>query len=169
MKLNGVKYLPYDGITTENQKLPYLNDSWGNHLTPQGAQYADLIARHLVFKQHETSDAAATLIDRLEQCNLCSQMSIGGMVLNQKVEELMLEYSRDTSGLSDYYFVPAGGVTGATATAITFDSAHNIINGSTITGVGFDGDFAAPKYTATKMMSRVATVKRLKPVGAGEQ
>ena len=141
MKLNGVKYLPYDGITTENQKLAYLNDSWGNHLTPQGAQYADLIARHLVFKQHETSDAAVTLKDRLEQCNLCSQMSIGGVVLNQKVEELMLEYSRDTSGLSDEYYVQAGGVTGAAATAITFDSAHNIISGSTITGVDFTGDF----------------------------
>ena len=68
-------------------------------------------------------------------------MSIGGMVLNHKVEELMLEYSRDTSGLSDEYYVQAGGVTGAAATAITFDSAHNIISGSTITGVDFTGDF----------------------------
>ena len=168
-KINGTKHLPYDGIVTENQKLAMLNDTWGNHLTPQGAQYSDLIGRHLIFKQHETSGDTTTLIDRLEQCNLCSQLSLGGMVVNQKIEELMLEYSRDTSKLSQQYFVVAGGVTGAAATEIVFDSAHSIINQQEITGAGFTGPFAGLNtgVTAT-VVDDVSITVNVNTNGAGD-
>ena len=76
-KINGSKLLPYDGITNENQKLAMLNDVWGNFLCPQGAQYQNLLSRHLLFDKHDITDAAAVLPKITEQHNLCGQMYTG--------------------------------------------------------------------------------------------
>lgn len=85
--LNGQKMLPYSGIENENQKLAMLNDVWGTHILPQGAQYPDLLYKDNLFASHNTANDAT----KVEANNIVSQMSYGGYSVNDKVEELLLE------------------------------------------------------------------------------
>jgi hypothetical protein len=50
--LNGQKMLPYAGIENEQQKLAMLNDVFGSHILPQGAQYNDLIYKANLYNSH---------------------------------------------------------------------------------------------------------------------
>lgn len=88
--LNGQKMLPYEGITSENQQLAMLHDTWGTHILPQGAQYFDLDKKADLYKAHDVFNDATLL----EANNLVGQMSYGGYSVNANVDELLLEYQR---------------------------------------------------------------------------
>jgi hypothetical protein len=156
-KINGSKFLPYDGITNENQKLAMLNDVWGNFLCPQGAQYQNLLSRHLLFDKHDVTDDVDVLVKTTEQHNLCGQMSYGGLQLNSKVEEMLLEYSRSPSGLMGNSTVQT--VVIGNPTKIYFYSAHNIIDQSTVLFSGFTDTSGAGGSDWTPLNGdKVATV-----------
>ena len=91
--LNGSKMLPYKGITTEAEKLSMCNDVWGIRCQPQGAHVPNLTYSQKLFANfdagRETTDQA------VEGCSLMSALSYGGFNINNRVEELILEYSRD--------------------------------------------------------------------------
>ena len=90
--LNGSKMLPYKGITTPNEQLAMLNDTWGSRCQPQGSQlpafsYSNRITNSWV--QTDTTSERPS-----EGTNLCGTLSYGGFTVNQKVEELILEHQR---------------------------------------------------------------------------
>lgn len=88
--LNGTKMLNYNGIENENQQLAMLNDTFGTHILPQGAQMFDLANKTSLYKAHDVFNNAALL----EANNLVGQMSYAGFAVNQSVDELQLEYQR---------------------------------------------------------------------------
>jgi len=59
--LNGTKMLPYNGIENENQQLAMLNDTFGTHILPQGAQMFDLANKTSLYKAHNVFNNAALL------------------------------------------------------------------------------------------------------------
>jgi hypothetical protein len=97
--------LPYAGIENEQQKLAMLNDVFGTHILPQGAQYNDLIYKASLYSSHNVFNN----VTKVEANNLVGQMSYGGFAVNSNVNELQLEYGRqahpgNNSLITDLYF-----------------------------------------------------------------
>lgn len=86
--LNGGKLFPYNGIEDENQQLAMLNDTWGTHILPQGAQMFDLRHKPSLYA-YQNNDETVT---KPEAGNLVGQMSYAGFEVNQNIDEL--HYSR---------------------------------------------------------------------------
>jgi len=121
--LNGQKMLPYSGIENAQQKLAMLNDVWGAHIFPQGSQYNDLIYKDNLYNSHNVYNDAT----KVEANNLVGQMSYGGFRVNQKVEELQLEYARSVHPGNTAKIVS---ITKANPGVVTTRGSHNLISGT---------------------------------------
>lgn len=122
--LNGGKLFPYNGIEDENQQLAMLNDTWGTHILPQGAQMFDLRHKPSLYA-YQTSDQKLYA----EAGNLVSQMSYAGFQVNQKIDELQLEYQRSV-------FTPVAATVitaiSADADAVITAAGHGLVTGDVI-------------------------------------
>jgi hypothetical protein len=122
LTLNGQKMLPYAGIENEQQKLAMLNDVFGTHILPQGAQYNDLIYKASLCSPHNV------LIDlaKVEANNLVGQMSYGGFAVNSNVNELQLEYGRQAHPGNNSPITDISQVNGAPVVSTL--GSHNIVD-----------------------------------------
>eukprot|EP00729_Bicosta_minor_P003454 gene3454-31163_t len=121
--LNGGKMFPYNGIENENQQLAMLNDVWGTHILPQGAQMFDLRHKPSLYAYQKTGDA------ELEEAgNLVGQMSYAGFEVNQNIDELQLEYQR-----SAYTPVLTKVTVASTASPVVLTAAaHGLLTGDIV-------------------------------------
>jgi hypothetical protein len=124
--LNGQKMLPYAGIENEQQKLAMLNDVFGTHILPQGAQYNDLIYKASLYSPHNVSNNAT----KVEANNLVGQMSYGGFAVNSKVNELQLEYGRQPHPGNNSLITDIS--SDATTPVVTTLGSHNIVSGQDV-------------------------------------
>jgi hypothetical protein len=144
--------LPYAGIENEQQKLAMLNDVFGTHILPQGAQYNDLIYKDSLYSPHNVFNNAT----KVEANNLVGQMSYGGFAVNSKVNELQLEYGRQAhpGNNSPIINISQDGA----APVVTTLGSHNIVEGQIVvlkditqgTYSGFVGDRVATVLSDTK-------------------
>lgn len=132
--LNGTKMLPYNGIENENQQLAMLNDTFGTHILPQGAQMFDLANKTSLYKAHNVFNNAALL----EANNLVGQMSYAGFAVNQSVDELQLEYQRSAFPGSPKNISNITTVAPDT-TNTKFTKTHSFAVGDVISVVGVTG------------------------------
>lgn len=132
--LNGTKMLPYNGIENENQQLAMLNDTFGTHILPQGAQMFDLANKTSLYKAHDVFNNAALL----EANNLVGQMSYAGFAVNQSVDELQLEYQRSAFPGSPKNISNITSVAPDT-TNTKFTKTHSFVVGDVISVVGVTG------------------------------
>lgn len=132
--LNGTKMLPYNGIENENQQLAMLNDTFGTHILPQGAQMFDLANKTSLYKAHDVFNNAALL----EANNLVGQMSYAGFAVNQSVDELQLEYQRSAFPESPKNISNITSVAPDT-TNTKFTKTHSFVVGDVISVVGVTG------------------------------
>lgn len=123
--LNGGKLFPYNGIEDENQQLAMLNDTWGTHILPQGAQMFDLRHKPSLYAYQSSNGSIYP-----EAGNLVSQMSYAGFQVNQKIDELQLEYQRSV-------FTPVAATVitdiSADADAVITAVKHGLVTGDAIT------------------------------------
>jgi hypothetical protein len=142
--LNGQKMLNYSGIETSNQKLAMLNDNFGTHIFPQGAQFFDLEHKDKLFKAHNVFNNAT----KLEANNLVGQMSYLGVNISSNIDELLLEYQRDSYVEIETTITAATAATPTVLTATAHGLAVNdVINIQGITGDG--GDLLKGTQTVT--------------------
>lgn len=132
--LNGTKMLNYNGIENENQQLAMLNDTFGTHILPQGAQMFDLANKTSLYKAHDVFNNAALL----EANNLVGQMSYAGFAVNQSVDELQLEYQRSAFPESPKNISNITSVAPDT-TNTKFTKTHSFVVGDVISVVGVTG------------------------------
>lgn len=132
--LNGTKMLPYNGIENENQQLAMLNDTFGTHILPQGAQMFDLANKTSLYKAHDVFNNAALL----EANNLVGQMSYAGFAVNQSVDELQLEYQRSAFPESPKNISNITSVAPDT-TNTKFTKTHSFVVGDVISVIGVTG------------------------------
>ena len=137
--LNGQKMLPYEGITSANQQLAMLHDTWGTHILPQGAQYFDLDKKGNLYKAHDVFDCANESKNLFETTNLVGQMSYGGYAVNANVDELLLEYQR--AAYSDKS-KSITGITGANPGVVTTAANHGFANDDVVAISGATGEDA---------------------------
>lgn len=145
--LNGIKMLPYDGVTDANQKLAMLNDVWGTHLQPQGSHLFDVRAKEFLYKTQNTDETTSGI----ESQNLVGQMSYGGYEINANVDELQLEYQRS------YYPLATTGIDSISVAnpAVVTSNGHglqtdDIIAIGGVTGANAD-DINGGVYLVTKL------------------
>lgn len=123
--LNGGKLFPYNGIEDENQQLAMLNDTWGTHILPQGAQMFDLRHKPSLYAYQSSNGSIYP-----EAGNLVSQMSYAGFQVNQKIDELQLEYQRSV-------FTPVAATVitdiSTDADAVITAVKHGLVTGDAIT------------------------------------
>lgn len=129
--LNGIKMLPYDGVTDANQKLAMLNDVWGTHLQPQGSHLFDVKAKEFLYKTQNTDESTSGI----ESQNLVGQMSYGGYEINANVNELQLEYQRSYYGLAKNTITSISISNPAVVTSVD----HGLSNGDIIVITGVTG------------------------------
>ena len=134
--LNGQKMLNYGGIETSNQKLAMLNDNFGTHIFPQGAQFFDLQHKDKLFKAHDVFNDAT----KIEANNLVGQMSYLGINVSSNIDELLLEYQRETYSVSIEKSATALTVGATTSFAV---AAHGYAAGDVITISGVTGETAS--------------------------
>ena len=122
--LNAGKLFPYNGIEDENQQLAMLNDTWGTHILPQGAQMFDLRHKPSLYAYQSSNGSIYP-----EAGNLVSQMSYAGFQVNQKIDELQLEYQRSV-------FTPVAATVITTisiaANAVITAAGHGLVTGDVI-------------------------------------
>lgn len=122
--LNGSKFLPYNGIENENQQLAMLNDVWGTHILPQGAQMFDLRHKPSLYAYQKTDET----VTEPEAGNLVGQMSYAGFEVNQNIDELQLEYQR-----SAYTPVLTKVTVASTASPVVLTAAvHGLLTGDIV-------------------------------------
>lgn len=146
--LNGGKMFPYNGIENENQQLAMLNDVWGTHILPQGAQMFDLRHKPSLYAYQKTDET----VTEPEAGNLVGQMSYAGFEVNQNIDELQLEYQR--SAYTPVLTKVTGTATGASPVVLT-STAHGLLTGDivkiadiTSSGTAINGTHVATVLTA---------------------
>ena len=91
--LNGSKLLPHKGITNANENLAMLNDTWGSRCQPQASHLPNLTSSQNFITPWSEHTATAERSNVGTQ--LCGKLSYSGLNINQRVEELIYEHSRD--------------------------------------------------------------------------
>lgn len=151
--LNAGKLFPYNGIEDENQQLAMLNDTWGTHILPQGAQMFDLRHKPSLYA-YQNNDETVT---KPEAGNLVGQMSYAGFEVNQNIDELQLEYQR--SAYTPVLTKVTGTATAANPVVLT-STAHGLLTGDIvkITFIGSTGAAINGTHVATVLSANTFSV-----------
>ena len=153
--VNGSKLLPYKGITNPNENLAMLNDTWGSRCQPQASHLPNFTASNSFFTPWSEVDKFAARTNYGTQ--LCGKLSYSGLNINQRVEELIYEHSRDVRQITKITnpILTAAATTEsddgvAGLVKFTTQYAFDVLDGSEITIKGTGDEDLNTDYGAVK-------------------